>query len=747
MKNYVKINGVSSTTITGLAINELPPITKPLLRTLKEEIDGRDGDIITPLGYSAYDKTITISLFGGYNVNDVISFFTKEGTIIFSNEDDKVYYFKMIEQFDIQEILRFGSGTITFHCQPFKYPLTETPKIVEYEYITESDVESASLSNTTQAPLKIDLKGNTSQEDGVSPDTPKPIHSVSGDNTITIANMNLINLDNFTPATAGSTITKIDTGINIKNTSGGYAGRIDLSNLPTNTDYYLQYNYTNISSGMNRVGVFAGNTQTTQIKLVNDSNGFTFNTGNNTSINIWFYASAGTSAEVKYTNIQLKLGSTSTPYTPYQSQTYPINLPVENLIAHDLATIKTLNTGGTWSDNVYTQNSLNFTINNDGSVRVNGTASANTYLTYPTFTLKAGTYTLGAGIYINTLTRIQLVEDISGRPIIASTENGASSTFTTSADKSVFLQWRINSGEVIDKVFYPMLEKGSKANSYTPYGTTPIELCKIGTYQDYFYKDSGKWYLHKEIGKVVLNGSESWNIDNSGTASWSYRLSSSYIPKSNITSSTAYCSHYPITEIGNNDTTQGIHLITNGRLRIRWGTQDTTANFETWLSSNNVILDYILSTPTNTEITDTTLISQLEAIKSAYSYDTQTNISQVNNDKPFLLDIQALKDGTDTVVINNTGNVYSKPLIALEGTGQVEIYLNGVQIFQVDMTSNNKINIDIEKQEAYNPDDNALMNRKVIGDYSKFLLQSGNNTIKFTGALTKATITRYTRWY
>ena len=119
----------------------------------------------------------------------------------------------------------------------------------------------------------------------------------------------------------------------------------------------------------------------------------------------------------------------------------------------------------------------------------------------------------------------------------------------------------------------------------------------------------------------------------------------------------------------------------------------------------------------------------------------------MNNDKPFLLDLQALKNGSDTITINNTGNVYSKPLIELEGTGQVEIYLNGVQIFQVDMTDNNKINIDIEKQEAYNPDDNALMNRKVIGDYSKFLLQSGNNTIKFSGALTKATITRYTRWY
>ena len=61
MKNYVVINGRSSKELIGLAINELPPISKPSLRTRVETIDGRDGDIITDLGYSAYDKTFTIS--------------------------------------------------------------------------------------------------------------------------------------------------------------------------------------------------------------------------------------------------------------------------------------------------------------------------------------------------------------------------------------------------------------------------------------------------------------------------------------------------------------------------------------------------------------------------------------------------------------------------------------------------------------------------------------------------------------
>ena len=47
--NYIVLNGMKSTLIKGLLISELPPITKPLIRTKTEEIDGRDGDIVTKL--------------------------------------------------------------------------------------------------------------------------------------------------------------------------------------------------------------------------------------------------------------------------------------------------------------------------------------------------------------------------------------------------------------------------------------------------------------------------------------------------------------------------------------------------------------------------------------------------------------------------------------------------------------------------------------------------------------------------
>ena len=59
----------------------------------------------------------------------------------------------------------------------------------------------------------------------------------------------------------------------------------------------------------------------------------------------------------------------------------------------------------------------------------------------------------------------------------------------------------------------------------------------------------------------------------------------------------------------------------------------------------NQTLYYALSTPTDTEIIDTTLINQLNALKSVISYDTQTNISQTNDDLPFIISASALMKG------------------------------------------------------------------------------------------------------
>lgn len=119
--NFVILNGVKSTTIQGLLIQALPPISKPMIRTSIEEIDGRDGDIVTKLGYSAYDKEMSIGLFGNYDVDEVINYFNSEGVVIFSNEPDKFYNYQIINQIDFEKLIRFKTATVTFHVQPFKY--------------------------------------------------------------------------------------------------------------------------------------------------------------------------------------------------------------------------------------------------------------------------------------------------------------------------------------------------------------------------------------------------------------------------------------------------------------------------------------------------------------------------------------------------------------------------------------------------------------------------------------------------
>lgn len=126
--NYVILNGQKSTEIKGLLIQALPPISKPLMRTEIEEIDGRPGDIVTKLGYAAYDKPVTIGLYGDYDIDEVIAYFDSEGIVTFSNEIDKYYRYTIIDQIDFERLIRFRVATVTFHVQPFKFSTVEKAK-------------------------------------------------------------------------------------------------------------------------------------------------------------------------------------------------------------------------------------------------------------------------------------------------------------------------------------------------------------------------------------------------------------------------------------------------------------------------------------------------------------------------------------------------------------------------------------------------------------------------------------------
>ena len=86
------------------------------------------------MGYSAYDKSIKIGLYGDYKIDEILKFFSGSGKVTFSNEPDKYYEAKITEQIDFERLVRFRTAVVKFHTQPFKYLVDEPP--VETE-ITE----------------------------------------------------------------------------------------------------------------------------------------------------------------------------------------------------------------------------------------------------------------------------------------------------------------------------------------------------------------------------------------------------------------------------------------------------------------------------------------------------------------------------------------------------------------------------------------------------------------------------------
>ena len=207
------------------------------------------------------------------------------------------------------------------------------------------------------------------------------------------------------------------------------------------------------------------------------------------------------------------------------------------------------------------------------------------------------------------------------------------------------------------------IEYGSTASSYIEhkeqtYSITlgDIEYCKIGNYSDRIFKnivgdvdydntrELGKWYIKKNIGKVVLDGSEPWQLYDSNV----YFLDASIVSGQPTTGNIigGYCSHTSVMNTTNMqyNSNQGTGLFVSNLVSY-WGLNEATVSaWETWLSNHNVTLYYILKTPTYT-ILNNTLQEELEDIYSTIkSYSGQTNISQVNDDLSFNINASALLD-------------------------------------------------------------------------------------------------------
>ena len=503
------------------------------------------------------------------------------------------------------------------------------------------------LNNTRIGKIKSTLKGNTSQDGTPTPTSPIPVNVVSGDNKIFIQGKNLFGgYDEIDITKLGIHTIASNDEITTSGTTNNVGWLFNTGNRPK---IYLEAGTYTFS-----INNFIGTFPTITNVVLRDEAGTnifdvrfattltrTFTISTNGSYYFDLYISTNNASFNSSFNIQIEKGNQATNYEPYQGNNYNIDLPVENLI-------DTLPTNTAMIDS-----GLTYTRNDDGSIQITGITNRSWDYTLTTsYTFEAGkTYTFS-------------VDGISGKEvlyILFNSNNGGqlsanssypSASITIVETQTLPVKWSKPKGASVDLDLKIMIEEGSKQNSYTPYGTTPIEMCSSpdGTKRDYFLHDKtiDKWYWHKEIGKAVLNGGETWQVHGS-IASWFYcdDVTDGYF--NNARSDFALCNYFTQNSYSN------VVSITNGqfvygspndetkRLVIKNTDYTEVADFKTWLSTHNVTLNYQLATPTNTEITYQPLIDQLNLLEKAMSKEGQTNISQVNNDLPFIIKASALK--------------------------------------------------------------------------------------------------------
>lgn len=165
----------------------------------------------------------------------------------------------------------------------------------------------------------------------------------------------------------------------------------------------------------------------------------------------------------------------------------------KNLYPLTLDSLKELNTSGTWSGNVYTLNSVMFTVstNADGyvtAVTTSGTASAQTSFYFISSTVGGISDYLPSGNYImngcangGSLTGSFRMDFDIGTTMNVATDSSDKS-FSIPSDSSLLVFWTIgiSSGQsMASKTFYPMIRKATiGSNTFEPYHLS-VEQCKF----------------------------------------------------------------------------------------------------------------------------------------------------------------------------------------------------------------------------------------------------------------------------
>lgn len=533
----------------------------------------------------------------------------------------------------------FGAQVVT------SLPATGSENVIYL--VREGTTASGKFIHTTDSapdsPLEyFNLYGETTQSGTPTSSSPLPVNTVTGENTLQITGKNLLKLKDgeYSWPSASQTWTIANGVINATRSNGAYiGGSLNLATgamsewaLDCISDSHLTGNGGEYTLSFSRIGDVSDTISTSRLCIV----GFVYDSnGNNTSGNGILMVdlpvnSSGTytltldsdkhlgalvlyTEHVSYANIELRVqleqGPTATTFTAFEGQSYEINLgknicDKSTIVAGDII-------GG-------------FT-----NIRLS---------TRQKYWLNAGTYTFSTNLPSPFQYAIQIqnvgVPPLSSYPtyIYDSTwRSAASFTFTTSQDGWVTFGFRRSDNSALtpsDISGYDMqLEKGSTASSYAVY-FEPIELCKLGTYQDYIYKSGENWYIHKATGKAQITTFASASATQSIGNRFAFTIPAGALHPLNTGVGAGYGNMAKLIHAGGTWDNRNTWAFTNEGLVQFAATESMNLDqANTWLASHPFYLYYPLTTPTDTEITNAALVSQLNnMLNNAVTYDRITNI-------------------------------------------------------------------------------------------------------------------------
>ena len=508
--------------------------------------------------------------------------------------------------------------------------------------------------------------------------------------------------------TTGKNIISENT-VNVSKTAAYGATDIPFD-VEENTDYTISLIFNQNTSTLNKIGVsiykigvaefLVDKTYTAKSETIS----FSFNSADNTQLRLKLLSNVSdsvvTEANVDFTNIQIEKGTAATAFEPYTGGIPSPNpdYSQEITIAGSGGSVEVKRTGKNLLKNTattMTENGITFTVNDDGSVTVNGTATgtANIILVGKEFfSSHAGKNVTISGCPKGSNLKVQIWQGVGNPPIIDTGSGATGVVLERDEALSMNIAIQVAMGTTVNNVtVYPMVRPASIFDdTYEPYNeatytiSTPNGLAGIpvetgGNYTDengqewvcdeiIRYTDGTGKYI-KNVHTITVDGTvtgDVWGYGKGGTTDnhfyWVYPVE---IPKYHCNSTAIdimdksnfidwgtfkqlYSTHFTaydyktLQENGKPGISYGWGSVDEYEIRFGMGIDsevNTVELFKEWCTANNPKVTYELATPIETDLSAIQL-AELDKIRTLYPSTVFSNENDCGMSVTYLIDLK-----------------------------------------------------------------------------------------------------------